>query len=276
MTLAQLIDRAGGVIRGTQLQKVGYSRGDLARAVREGTIRRIRPGVFASPGADAGVLAAAAHGGALTCLRALRMHRIWTLGDDESIHVWLGAGGRTHHQACDCVSHFFAGRTRLGLAPLSEALVHVFHCAGEEAFFASLESALRQRSLTRNGRAELRQRLPASGRWLVDLARSDADSGLESLLRLRLHRIGIRLDCQVRIDGVGRVDFVIEGWLILEADGKENHDGEFLRHKDLRRDALASRLGYETLRFDYALIVHHWDLVEPAVIAALARLRARA
>lgn len=42
------------------------------------------------------------------------------------------------------------------------------------------------------------------------------------------------------------------------------------------RDAAASVLGYETLRFDYAQIVHAWPTVEAAVIAAVARLRERA
>lgn len=90
-------------------------------------------------------------------------------------------------------------------------------------------------------------------------------------MRLRLHLIGIRLDCQITIHGVGRVDFVIAGRLIIEADGKGNHEGE-LRHKDLVRDAAASRLGYETLRFDYAQIVHDWATVQAAILGALVRL----
>ena len=85
--------------------------------------------------------------------------------------------------------------------------------------------------------------------------------------------LGLRLECQVAITGVGRVDFVVDGRLILEADGRENHDGESMRHKDLVRDAAASRLGYETLRFDYAQIVHDWPTVQAAVLAALRRVR---
>jgi len=73
---------------------------------------------------------------------------------------------------------------------------------------------------------------------------------------------------------VGRVDFVIEDRIILEADGKENHASSTQRHRDLSRDAVASRLGYETLRFDYALIIHEWDTVIAAITAALARARA--
>ena len=77
------------------------------------------------------------------------------------------------------------------------------------------------------------------------------------------------------IPTVGRVDFVVDDRLILEADGKGNHAGSAHRHRDLVRDAAASALGYETLRFDYAQIVHAWPTVEAAVIAAVVRLRER-
>ena len=107
---------------------------------------------------------------------------------------------------------------------------------------------------------------------MLQLARSDAQSGLESLLRFRLHLLGIRLECQVQIGQVGRVDFVVGGRLILEVDGRENHHSAERRHSDLVRDAASSALGYETLRFDYSLVVHHWDRVVPAIIAAIGRI----
>lgn len=203
------------------------------------------------------------------------MHGIWTLDDDEHPHVWMGTHGRSHHGKCTCTSHYFDGRTILGLAPLEDALVHVYRCRGDEAFFVALESALRLGKVGAAGRGRLHTRLPRRARWLVDFARTDADSGLESLLRLRLHLLGILLECQVEIPSVGRVDFVIERLLILEADGAENHDGASSRHRDLRRDAEASRQGYETLRFDYAMIVHDWPIVKAAIIGAVARLRDR-
>lgn len=78
------------------------------------------------------------------------------------------------------------------------------------------------------------------------------------------------------IDGVGRVDFVVDGRLIIEADGKENHDGPHERHKDRVRDAAASALGYETLRFDYAQLIHDWDTVQRSILAALQRTAQRA
>lgn len=272
---AHVLRHHGGVCRGVLLQQYGLTRRAIASEVRAGAIMRIRPGVFALPSAAADAVTAAEHGGAVTCLRALRLHGVWALGDDDVLHVWVGGKGRRHHGRCVCIDHHFAGRTALGLTPLEDVLVHTWQCAGDEAFFAALESALSLRKISRSARDRIRARLPERARWLVELARADAGSGLESLLRLRLHLLGIRLDCQVEIPTVGRVDFVIAGRLILEADGTENHDDATHRHADRVRDAAASVLGYETLRFDYAQIVHDWPAVEAAVLAAIERLRVR-
>lgn len=269
---SDLITLDGGVCRGTRLQEFGFSRRMLADAVAAHDIIRVRPGVFVVPSTAPEIVEAAAHGGAVTCAAALRSYGIWAMKDDAVAHVWLGGTGRVHHpKDCSCVGHYCAGTMSLGIAPLEIVLVHVYHCHGDEAFFAAFESALRQRKLGRPAQERIRRRLPSGARWLVDFARTDADSGLESLLRLRLHLLGIRLACQVDIPTVGRVDFVIGDRIILEADGKENHDDESHRHQDLTRDAAASTLGYETLRFDYALIMHDWPVVQEAVLAALAR-----
>ncbi|MBS1907468.1 MAG: DUF559 domain-containing protein [Actinobacteria bacterium] len=269
------VARLGGIATGARLQELGFDRRALARLVDRHELDRIRPGVFAAPGLDPEVRAATAHGGALACVSVLRKRKVWVLADEGPLHVWLGPNHHAQpHSACTCVSHFYRGVPPLGQVDIETALTQLFRCQGDESFFASYESAWRKGLLSRAARLRIRAALPSKARWLVDLARSDADSGVESLLRLRLHVLGIRLDCQVRIDGVGVVDFVVAGRLIIEADGKENHDGSSKRHKDLRRDAAASSLGYETLRFDYAQIVHDWPAVQSAILAALARIDA--
>ncbi|HWU27515.1 MAG TPA: DUF559 domain-containing protein [Microbacterium sp.] len=271
-----LITRLGGVARGRQLQEFGVSRMRLSGAVREGHVTRIRDGLFATDAAHPEELAAARHGGALTCSSALRRHGVWVLAEPGRPHVWMGRRGRAYeHDGCHCISHYFRGASAFGVVDVATALIHLHRCEGEEAFFASLESALRLRLISDASRSRIRAALPAHARWLVDLAHEDADSGLESLLRLRMHQLGIRLETQVRIDGVGRVDFVVGGRLIIEADGKDNHAAADRRHKDLVRDAAASALGYETLHFDYAQIIYDWPTVQAAILAALARLSHR-
>jgi len=269
LSLIDTIRRRGGIARGSELQRLGFSRSAIARAVRGGAVDRLRDGVFAARPIAPDLRAAVAHGGALSCASVLTALRIWVLPAVTGPHVWLGAGRHGHaHPHCDCVLHYYRGTPPLGRTDLETALLHLRLCAGDEAFFAAFESAWRRRHLPLAARRRIRASLPASARWLVDLARGDADSGLESLLRLRLHLIGLSLECQVTIPDVGKVDFVV-GRLIIEVDGKENHDGDTKRHKDLVRDAAAARLGYRTLRFDYAQVVHDWPSVQAAILAAL-------
>lgn len=270
------LHRLGGIARGRDLGTFGISRSALSRAVRAGRIHRVRAGVFATHDLDATVLTAAAHGGAISCGTALRAHGVWVLSESDAPHVWLGRNGRAHpHIECRCIPHHFEGRTRFGIVAVEDALRHLHACEGDESFFVSFESAWRLGLIGSASRARIRAALPRSARWLVDFARSDADSGLESLLRLRLHILGVHLATQVSIPGVGRVDFVVDGRLIIEVDGREHHGAPEMRHRDLSRDAAASRLGYETLRFDYAQVVHDWPMVQAAIEGALRRARDR-
>jgi very-short-patch-repair endonuclease len=273
MDAAKIADRLrtlGGIARAAQL---GASRSALVRAADRGAIERVRKGVYAL-GAHPDVRDAAAHGGELACAAALRAHGVWVLENAPTLHVWLGPDGRAHpHPSCACIVHRDAGAAAFGIVSIVRALVQVAACLGAESFFAAFESAWRLGLIDRADRAQVRRSLPARFRWLVDLARPDADSGLESLLRLRLRLLGIALDCQVLIRGIGVVDFLVDGRLIIEVDGRLNHDGASLRHKDLVRDAEAAAQGYETLRFDYALVVHDWPRVRRAITATLSRMR---
>ncbi|MBW8761776.1 MAG: DUF559 domain-containing protein [Microbacterium sp.] len=274
LTPAGLLTNTDGVARTAWLMRHGCTKRELADAVTAGAVARLRRGVLALPDADPKLIIAARHGGALSCADALRHHGIWTLPrPDQKVHVWLGDSGRLHaHPQCKafCTTHFSPGTARLGYAPVVVALIHAFRCLDREAFFAAYESAWNQRKISASDRRRIRKELPDSAGWMLDLARPDAQSGLESLLRFRLHLLGLTLESQVRIPGVGTVDFVIDR-VILEVDGRENHASAERRHNDLTRDAKSSVLGYETLRFDYAMVIYEWDRVVAAILAALAR-----
>ena len=262
----------GGVARRHRLLSAGATKRDIDAAVARGGVLRLREGVYGLPSAPAPVLEAARHGGEVACVSALRALGVWVLAEPSRLHVWLGGKGRKHaHTGCRCVDHHDAGGAAFGIAPVALALVQAARCSDEELFFAAYESAWNKGMLTRTDREWIRRSVPARTRWLVELARPDAESGLESLLRLRLVRLGVSLECQVVIIGVGRVDFLAAGRVIIEVDGRQNHDGSSSRHKDLVRDAAAAAQGYETLRFDYALVVHEWHTVERAIIARLER-----
>ncbi|MGL3151448.1 type IV toxin-antitoxin system AbiEi family antitoxin domain-containing protein [Microbacterium sp. A82] len=278
----------GPIVRTHELRAHGVTKREISRARAAGEIIRIRQGLYAAHDTSEELLHAAWHGGTPSCLVAGRMHGLWILDEREPCaavssprHVWIGHAGQRHPcfgDRCDesLIWHWDDGDAVPGdLPPVANVLLQIAVCADDETFFAALESALRKSLIPPSGMTWLSARLPSELRWMLGFARADADSGLESLIRLRLHLLGISVRTQVSIEGVGEVDFVIGDRLIVEADGKENHDDDpsataartSRRHKDLVRDAKAAALGYETLRFDYALIVHDWPTVAAAIIA---------
>lgn len=270
-TVTDVLRWLGGIARTRSLRRAGLSARSLGDAVREGIVVQPRRGLYALRDTPPDVLHAFEHGGILGCVSAAAAAGLWTVPHDH-IHVWMGSSGQCRTVLCDhCILHWTPGRPLVDEPlPLPSALLQIARCLGEEAFFASLESALRIGALSTKDVAGLRHSLPERLRWLVDFARDDADSGLESLVRLRLHRIGVLVRTQVLIVGTGRVDFLIGERLIVEIDGRENHDGPSMRHKDLVRDTNAAIWGYETLRFDYAMVMHDWASVEAAILAKIA------
>ena len=268
----------GGVARTAELAVIGIDEHSLKMAVLGGEIIRIREGVYGSADAPHDVIAAVAHGGRLGCLSRIRAAGLWVLNrNDVRVHVSMPrTGNARRHVDCRCVTHWTGGPAVGGFAPLVESLAQVMQCFGIEDFFVALESAMSKRLLNHRSLDELGGRLPRIHRWLIAFARWDAGSGLESVLRLRLRALGIALVSQVEIPGAGRVDFVLAGLIVLEVDGIVGHaDLASSRHKDLVRDAVASTYGLEALRFDYAMVVHDWPLVEAAILAALDRSRRR-
>lgn len=73
------------------------------------------------------------------------------------------------------------------------------------------------------------------------------------------------------IPGVGRVDFVIGAFLVVEVDGAEYHTDPERFEADRHRDAMLSIRGYRVLRFSYRQVIHAWHEVEAAVLAAVVR-----
>jgi len=271
-----VLRRLGGVASVRTLHQHGFTSHALAQAARERRIRRVRRGLYADPQLPLAVLVAALHSGALTCVSILELKGVWLLHAADHVHVWLRPHTHpTEHEGCECVTHWGPGAPRYGMASVPDALVQLLRCQGDEAFFCAYESAWNRRLLSSADRAHVKASIPADARWMVDLARPDAGSGLESLTRLRLHPFGLHVQSQANILGIEFVDLLIEDAVIVEVDGRRNHETPERRHNDLRRDAMASELGLETLRFDYAQVVHTWEQVQASVLAAVARARAR-
>lgn len=130
-----------------------------------------------------------------------------------------------------------------------DALLQAVLCQDPRAAVATVDSALHRGVLRADDLDELFAALPRRYRRLRGLLDARAESGPETLVRLMVRGLGCHFELQVEIDGVGRVDLVVDGWLIIECDSKEFHSDWASQKEDRRRDLAAAERGFCTVRF---------------------------
>lgn len=154
-------------------------------------------------------------------------------------------------------------------------MLQAVRCQPVRAALATLDSALHLGVLRPDDLDELFRALPRRHAVLHKLIDSRAESGTETLVRLMLRTLGAKFDVQVTIPGVGRVDFVVEGWLIVECDSRAFHSGWEEQRRDRRRDQHAAALGYATFRPIAEDIMWNPGAVQAAMAGLLATGRRR-
>ncbi|MBA2389242.1 MAG: DUF559 domain-containing protein [Geodermatophilaceae bacterium] len=269
--------QCGGAASYIRLRALGVTAHSLWRARVNGEVERLRQGSYALPDAAAAMVKAVRLGGVLSCTSAARHLDLPVLIAHEA-HVTVPrawghartAGVRVHRRDLIPSEHdgVATGLTRT-----------VLDCAREldmrEALVvadAAVRSGLALRALQS---AAMEATGPGSGaiRQVIGLVDGRAESPIETCLRLLAMRLAV-VELQVPIAGVGRVDMLVDGWLVLEADGFEYHSTRQHYRVDRRRaNALAER-GFVLLRFTYEDIVQRPDHVVQQIRLVLAR-RAR-
>jgi very-short-patch-repair endonuclease len=251
---------------------LGITDRQIRRWVELGELLRARRGHFVRPDLDQESARAIAIGGRLTCLSELRRIGVWVL-DTPIIHVHVdphatrlrGTGERVRLH-WNLVRHSSPDSARVGIV---DALLDAGRCLHYRAWIASVDSALHGGQLHPARLHELRRALPANRRHLIRWIDRRAESGLESIVRVLAVELGLRVRSQVTIPGVGRVDLVIEDWIVVETDGSAFHD-QALSPRDRRRDARLIATGRSVLRPGYSLVVHDLAAVARQLIGAVA------
>lgn len=150
--------------------------------------------------------------------------------------------------------------------PIENVLAIVARCQPFESALAIWESAMRK------GLAEpaslARLPLAAGARRLLEVAGPFADSGLETLVPLRLRFLQLRIVAQIWIAG-HHVDFLIGERLVLQIDGG-HHVGR-QRTSDIRHDARLMLLGYHVIRVGYEQVIEDWPSVQHDIMRAVAQ-----
>lgn len=224
----------------------------LTESVRSGRLLRPRGGSYLPVDTHPDLVEACRLGARLACVSEVARRGIFVLGPG-ALHVHRAANSALPSQGVGSVVHHWGGlrrqpHPRAAAVELFDALLHSVRCQSPRATVATLDSALHSGLLRWDELDEFFAALPRRYRRLRRLLDPRAESGPESLVRLVLRSLGVEFEVQVQIDGVGRVDFVVEGWLIVECDSRAHHSDWEAQRRDRRRDQAAAALGYATFR----------------------------
>jgi very-short-patch-repair endonuclease len=280
------LQQHGYLSRVSSMRRRGHSGSSIEKAVSGGAVIRVARDWIATPGASQLAVVAIARGGKLTGASALASYGIWD-AVDRRVHIALrpNAHGTQIRMAVAIATftppRFPPGRVKIHwnreAAPVADeapwrvsvidALLIVESESSSDQFVACIDSAIHTGGLSRAALPLLFSLLPERARALVALVDPRSESGLESLARQRLKGIARELETQVTIPGIGktggsgRVDLLLDKWLVIELDGDEFHDPK----ADRLRNAALVRQGFRIHRFGHEQTVFDWLGVEATV-----------
>ncbi|WP_377640956.1 type IV toxin-antitoxin system AbiEi family antitoxin domain-containing protein [Oryzobacter terrae] len=301
--LRTLAASLGGIFCSGDAHQVGVDDQEVDRLVQRGEVVRVRRGTFIVSDAlrrvspeqafalrvkavlrARGTEVAASHQAALA-LHGLPLHRV-DLGTIDLVadvpRHRTKAGVTTHPDGGVRVEEVDGWRA----VGVSTALVQVAATSGAASGVVAMDAALlrRQCSLPELGHAaaSLPLRYGRAARQAVAMVDAACESVGETLTRLLLVDLGLAVRSQVAVrdalgEFVGRVDFLVEGLVVVEFDGAVKYggaDGREALVAEKRRESRLVELGFEVVRLVWS------DLDDPAEVfrrirAALARAALR-
>ncbi|QHK20825.1 DUF559 domain-containing protein [Pseudarthrobacter psychrotolerans] len=257
MDVQKALQLCRGAARRPALGRLGIDDdASLRRAVRGGQLLQPDRGLYALPTAPAELVGLLRSRQLLTCASAAPHHGLWALPSSGVLHV--------HHRRAGAVTGSVVHHAGLLLPPqferpvaaLADVLIHALRCLPLAESLVMVECAVQRGDMTVDF---LKARLPGRRngpahevlRW-VDRG---ADSLLETLARTYFRQTGIRVETKAYLERVGQVDLPLEGWLVVELDGR--HHAEWTQvKKDHRRNNESVVQGYTALRYYYADVVY--------------------
>ncbi len=281
-----VLARFHGVAKRKDFLRAGLTPLQVAAVFRRGVIERPRNAWYVDPALSWQAKCAVRVGGVLTCVSAAasygvpvpprsarRTHvRVATNtprvrhSRDSSWYAKSGHDPGVELHWTDCLDAPVGWR----VGPV-DCLLQLARCVPVDWFVAALDAVLHrprggEPMLSTAEYERLVRHLPERLHPALRLVDPRAESPLETLLRLGLVRRSIGpWDLQVWPSPGCRVDIVVRGKLILEADGKSFHD----EAADRVRDALLRGLGYRVLRFDSDRILDDLESVLDEIDAEL-------
>ncbi len=281
----------GGAAGPGQLGTSSRAYRTIRRLTSEGRLVAHAAGCLALPAADPDIVRARQFGARLTCVSAARACGFRLLAAPGATHLAIphrrgpalhpelrGVRAVIHREVpalLDATPHprVPGGEGPLVVAP-AEALARMLRCQEPMAAIVTIDSALNQGACTVH---EIEALLggPGSPAARAILAECDARSlsVAESVVRVTLRRAGLSVEPNCPILGVGYVDLLVEGVLVVECDGYAHHSSLAAFSEDRRRDRALHLAGYATLRFPSDEAARAPDDVLRCVLDLLGRAR---
>ena len=256
-----------GVISTRALAANGFGRSEIAAAVRRGDLIHSGRGNYRVSDAPQELVTAASLGSSLTCVSAAQVLGWWVLKQANDTHVRADKAISAHEIK---VHRGKRSAARLVATPV-QIISDAFACLPPVDALVLAESAVVKNAVSA---AVLRRQFTRPQDWriralLADVNRRTA-SPLETCARYYLRKAGWSVDPETAISGVGRVDFLVEGRLIVEIDGFEFHSSRENYRRDRSRWNHATAQGWMTLRVTAEMVLFSPEAFVNLVRAALA------
>lgn len=240
------LSQLGGVARTGQLLAAGYTRRDIGRLAS--ATHQPRRGIFVLPGCRPEFLAAVQHNARVTCASAAAHYGLWLREPPAKHHLACNHGhgsGFVRHRTVR-----FGGPAGPPVAAVEDVVLHALGCLPPPASTAIATSALRLLGVPRE---LLNAHLTADRSGSAREALRQLDLRAESIVEVDAQYLftsnGIGYDAQVYLPGIGRVDFLLAGFLIIEVDGFAFHSSRDSLRRDLGRNNASTVGGFAVLRY---------------------------
>ena len=272
-----LAHRRGAATR-ADLFALGVTRAALDLAVRRGAVVRPYRGIYALAGASPVSVECARLHAEPTCLTLLGELGLPVMGHIDRPHLRVDPertfSGR-HREPKIASRLHWSERPEPGLDAVRTALGIASACTTPREHLALIDGALARMWITRHEIARLPHAPIARARWLARWADGRAGSGLETFARVAITSRGMKVRSQVEYAGVGRVDLLVNGAVVVEADGRSYHSDSSAFANDRRRDRMLQLAGLAVMRFTYDDIVREPERVADEVARAVRLIRQR-
>lgn len=253
-----------GVFSTRELKRLGATDRDIRNSVAAGDLLRERIGWYSTSGADPDVVGAVRAGGVASCCTAFKFHQrtspVWVPPGDD-LHVRFSRGHkRASATVIQCHGYGPQLPTLTAVDSIPVALACAARCVCEEYWIAMCDSVLHNTGWTI---CELQAAMGVVPRKVISMmsrCNAAAESGSESIARVRLQRAGYTVHVQPPIARDRRRGDLRVGRLLLEIDSEGSHSGQ-ARRRDIGRDRKTLAAGWLTMRIDYREVLYDWDAV---------------